>query len=117
MKEIDLLQAEMRQLKELRRILDVRIEFIHRRMYSPSLGKSAVDSRPLIPFIQQSIDNHESLGAIAARCNLSERTVAAALRGEPISQSSADKLITGLGIPHLYDDIVPMPPESQYYEE
>lgn len=119
MKEVELLQAEMRQLKELRSTIDARIEWIHRRLYSPSLGNGSrsLDSRPLSKYIQQSIDNHESLRAIAARCNVSERIVANALRGEPISEASADRLITGLGIPHLYDDIVPMPPESQYYEE
>lgn len=118
MRETELLQAEMRQLKELRTAIDTRIAWIHRRLYSPTInGQRSVDTRPLIKFIQESIDNHESLGAIAARCNVSERVVATALRGESISEASADKLITGLGIPHLYDDVVPMPPESHYYEE
>lgn len=118
MNEVEYLQAEMRHLKELRRTLDVRIAWVYRRMHSPRLdGRNSVDSRPLSKYIQQSIDNHESLRAIAERCNVSERTVATALKGEPISEASADRLVTGLGIPHLYDDIVPPPPESQYYEE
>lgn len=120
-REVDELHAEMRQLKELRAALDTRMAWIHRRLYSPNInGKTSVDSRPLIPFIQKCIDNHESLSVIADRCMVSERVVANALRGEPISERSADRLVTGLGIPHLYDDIVPFvpdPPESQYYEE
>lgn len=112
------LRAEMRQLKELRRTIDTRIAWIHRRLYSPAVnGKVTVDSTLLIPHIQKAIDSGEALIVIAERCNLSEKTVLKALRGESISESSADSLITGLGIPHLYDDIVPMPPESHYYEE
>lgn len=115
------LRAELRQLKELRKTLDTRMAWIHRRLYSPTInGKYSVDSTPLIKYIQQSIDNGESLSIIADRCMVSERTVANALRGEPISEASADRLVTGLGIPHLYDDIVPFvpdPPESKFYEE
>jgi len=113
--EADELHAEMRQLKELRKAIDTRIAWIHRRLYSPSInGRHSVDSRPLRKYIQQRIDNHETLVAIGASCNVSEKTVARALRGEPISEASADSLVTGLGVPHLYDDIVPY---SQYYEE
>jgi hypothetical protein len=117
-RELELLHDEMRQLKELRQTIDTRIAWLHRRMYSPKLnGKSSVDTTPLIPFIQQCIDNHESLIDIADRCNVSDKTLAAALRGEAISELSADRIVTGLGIPHRYAEIVPMPPESKYYEE
>ena len=34
-----------------------------------------MDTRPLTPAYQKAIDSGETLGAIAGRCNLSEKTV------------------------------------------
>jgi hypothetical protein len=121
-REEEMLREEYKQLKELRKTLETRMAWVHRKLYYPRMSdnRNTVDSRPLIPFIQQAIDNHETIIAISDRCKVSEGTIRNILRGLPISEPSIDRVLTGLGMPHLYDDMVPFvpdPPESKFYEE
>lgn len=111
-------QEELKQLRALRHSLDLRIKRLESRMTEPNPGRSpSVSTEKLCSHIQKWIDSGKSLVALADEAMVDEKTIRTALKGQNISERSVDRIVVALGLPHLYDDIVPLPPPSQYYED
>ena len=122
------IRAEIRALQWTRRQLKERIDFLRKQLPKEDLelvqeikhhpnGTVSVPGERVAPLIRGWIDSGRSLGALERLSGVSDRTLRNALNGDNIADTSVDKLLIALGKEHLYNDIVPMPPESHYYEE
>lgn len=135
MKELDEIRE---QLKELR----LKRDRLEREIYSPSLRvhRNGADSEyflatDLVVYIDKYMKENEglTLQALAERANISYGTVRNIRHGhsEFITFVTADRLFTAMGIPKVLDALpkvgpwkrnakssrLPLPPETQYFEE
>lgn len=125
-----------RELAELRKIstsIDDRIRFLQgliedeqEKRYNTlkqasSDGKlyNGVLANDLKPYVQEWIDRGYTIRALADKANLNEETIYKVMRGGDgmLRIATADALLNALELPHIFNEIVPEPPESQYYEE
>lgn len=121
------IEAELSTLRKLQSATQERIDQLENQLKLRTAlrlsnnGKlyEGVEVSRLKPYIQSWIDQGYTLASLAQKAGLSESTVQKMMTDERemMRTSTADKLITALGITHLYDDIVPEPPEGHYYEE
>ena len=116
-------REELNALKELRAIIDKRIERLQLRMVAPEVisgnGQRMVENRYIRPFIREWIDRGNTLIELANQCGMSDGTLRRIMRENEdlMSERSADKILTALGLPHVYNEIVPEPPPTQFWEE
>lgn len=82
-------------------------------MYTGVLGSD------LKPYIQEWIDRGYTLGALADRCMLHEETLRKIMNHptKMIRITTADAILQALELPHIYNQLVPEPPEDYHYTE
>lgn len=127
MQDDKLIHEELVSLRKLRDSLNERITLLEKQQrYRVALKVknngaiyNGVLSTDLIPYIQEWIDNGHTIRALADKANLAEDTIGRILRNEHtmVRTTTADRIITALGIPHIFSKLVPDPPEGQFYEE
>lgn len=123
MKERNEIEEELRELHQLRDLIEKRITRLYFRLYAPthkrSNGYSVVYAEDLRPYVQAWIDEHKPLRSLAERADINEHTLYAILRGtrETVREATADKILSALELPHIFNELVPPPPEDYHYSE
>ena len=110
----------LEELLKLRSIIDQRIESLRRRELTPTNGRDMVAKSDLAPYVREWVSTGKSLGTLANRAMISITTLERILSDEQgvVTESTADKILTALGLPHIFNQLVlPDPPPSQFYEE
>lgn len=114
---------ELKELLALQTIIEQRITRLRLRLIAPTVrsgnNQRMVESRHVRPFITEWIDRGNTLQALADQCVMSDKTLRDIMNHEEklISERSADKILVALGLPHVYNEIVPEPPPGQYWED
>lgn len=118
------IKEELIELLKLRDLLEDRIQRLQYRMIAPvhrgsGNGYSVVYAEDLRPYVQAWIDDHKPLRSLAERADVNEHTLYAILRGtrETVKESTADKILQALELPHIFNQLVPLPPEDYHYVE
>jgi hypothetical protein len=78
-----------------------------------------VESARLAPYIQQWIDGGSTLLSLSRVAGVGEKTLRQILSGQlpTVRELTADRILSGLGLPHVFNEIVPDPPISKYWED
>ena len=118
---------ELHTLRKLQQATEERISQLEKQIRYRTTMKvakngniySGVLCSDLRPYIQEWVDMGRTLGALADRASISEGSIVRILNNKQdmVRTDTADKLLTALGLPHIFNELVPEPPESQYYEE
>lgn len=104
------------RIKLLERQLQYRIQTKQAKNGHMYTGVLALDIKP---YLQEWISHGHTLRTLADKAMLAESTLESIMRNrtETVRLDTADRILTALGIPHILNNIVPDPPEGQYYEE
>lgn len=126
MKRVEI-EEELRQLQRMRAMIDDRIAYFERQLLLRTQEKVAsngsiytgVPAELIKPYLQEWIDQGHTLRTLADKAMLSESNLLRIMRGDRdmIRESTADKILSALGITHVYNEIVPEPPEDYHYME
>lgn len=118
---------ELHTLRKLQQATEERINQLERQLRYKTTMKVAKNGNiyrgvlcsDLRPYVQEWVDMGRTLGALADNAGLSEGAIVRILNNKQdmVRTDTADKLLTALGLPHIFNELVPEPPESQYYEE
>ena len=118
---------ELQTLRKLHSATEERISQLEKQLRYRTTVKIAKNGNiykgvlcsDLRPYIQEWVDMGRTLGALADNAGISEGSIVRILNNKQdmVRTDTADKLLTALGLPHIFNELVPEPPESQYYEE
>jgi hypothetical protein len=118
---------ELHTLRKLQQATEERISQLEKQIRYKTTMKVAKNGNiyrgvlcsDLRPYVQEWVDMGRTLGALADNAGLSEGAIVRILNNKQdmVRTDTADKLLTALGLPHIFNELVPEPPESQYYEE
>jgi hypothetical protein len=116
------IREELRELIKLRSIIDQRIKSLRMRELVPTNnGRGMVDKSDLAPYLREWIGNGKTLGTLADKAMISVTTLEKILKEDTpggVLESTADRILMALDLPHIYNQLVPPdPPPSQFYEE
>ena len=115
-------------LRKMRSLIDERLVQLEEQLKYRTVLRVAnsgsiytgVEASSIKPYIQEWVDQGHTLIALADKAGLSESVISKILNDEraTIRTSTADSILTALGVsPHVYDGLVPEPPEGHFYEE
>jgi Helix-turn-helix len=120
-------QDELRALYQIRALIDERIAFFETQLVVRNVVQKrsngslypGVNTEDLKPYIQEWVDQGYTLRTLADKAMISETTLQKIMRGsvQMTRDDTADRILTALGLPNVYNELVPDPPEGQYYEE
>lgn len=114
---------ELKELYHLRDALNVRIARLEQRAIFPvsknGAGDAVVYTKDIRPYVQGWIDEGYTLQSLADKADISVATLYNILqRTRPtVKENTVDKILQALGLPHVYNDIFPEPPEDYHYTE
>lgn len=121
------LRNEIVELEKMREMIDDRIAFLQDQIDLRRTSKVATNGTlytgvmaiELKPYIQEWIDQGFTVQALADKALLSTQTIYRVMQESEymVRVSTADAILQALGLPHIFNQIVPDPPEGQYYEE
>lgn len=119
MREHESLAAELKELKALRTSIDARINRIQKLLNLGLTDRSDnIDGSIVAKYIREWLDENHTVEMLAEKADISPATVYNVLDGRRVRETTVDKILTALGLVHIFNEIVPpTPPQSKYYEE
>lgn len=118
---------ELKTLRKLRSTIDERIRQLEGKLqYKTALRiksngalQTGIPTTEIKPYVQEWVDQGHTLVALAHKANVSESTIDNIMQkpDSMVRTSTADAVLTALGLPHVLNRILPDPPEGHFYEE